>query len=76
LHKIAPGSADKSYGIHVARLAGIPPDVLERGREVLQRLEAHHVDVPIRPPARRRRPRTEQPPSLFGEEDPGQRNPS
>src|SRR5207253_6090113 len=30
LHKITPGSADKSYGIHVAQLAGMPDDVLER----------------------------------------------
>jgi DNA mismatch repair protein MutS len=42
LHKIAPGSADKSYGIHVARLAGVPADVLERARQVLTDLEAHH----------------------------------
>jgi len=69
LHKIAPGSADKSYGIHVARLAGVPPEVLDRAREVLDRLEAHHVDAPIRPvPARRRRrDRPEQQPSLFTE---------
>src|SRR5712691_3497591 len=68
LHKIAPGSADKSYGIHVARLAGIPGEVLERAKEVLERLEAHHVDAPVRPPPprRRRRDRPEQPPSLFG----------
>jgi DNA mismatch repair protein MutS len=44
LHKIAPGSADKSYGIHVARLAGIPGDVLDRASQVLQQLETHHLD--------------------------------
>jgi DNA mismatch repair protein MutS len=44
LHKIAPGSADKSYGIHVARLAGIPYEVLERASQVLQQLESHHLD--------------------------------
>ncbi len=71
LHKIAPGSADKSYGIHVARLAGVPPEVLDRAKEVLERLEAHHVDAPVRPPPprRRRRDRLEQPPSLFGDGD-------
>lgn len=42
LHKITPGSADKSYGIHVARLAGVPEDVIERANEVLAELEAHH----------------------------------
>lgn len=71
LHKIAPGSADKSYGIHVARLAGVPPEALDRAKEVLERLEAHHVDAPMRPPPlrRRRRDRLEQPPSLFGDGD-------
>ena len=40
LHKIAPGNADKSYGIHVARLAGVPAAVLQRAEEVLRRLES------------------------------------
>ena len=40
LHKIAPGAADKSYGIHVARLAGVPKEVVERAREILAGLEA------------------------------------
>jgi DNA mismatch repair protein MutS len=44
LHKIAPGSADKSYGIHVARLAGIPGEVLDRASQVLKQLETHHLD--------------------------------
>jgi DNA mismatch repair protein MutS len=39
LHKVRPGSADRSYGIQVARLAGLPPPVLKRAREVLTRLE-------------------------------------
>src|SRR5262249_1930259 len=39
LHKIAPGSAARSYGIHVARLAGVPREVLERAEEVLVQLE-------------------------------------
>src|SRR5205085_6892079 len=43
LHKIAPGSADKSYGIHVAQLAGVPCEVLERAKEVLAELEGRHV---------------------------------
>jgi DNA mismatch repair protein MutS len=47
LHKIAPGSADKSYGIHVARLAGIPMGVLERAAQVLRQLESHHLDEEI-----------------------------
>ena len=39
LHEIAPGSADRSYGIQVARLAGLPPAVVERARAVLAQLE-------------------------------------
>jgi DNA mismatch repair protein MutS len=39
LHKILPGGADRSYGIHVAQLAGLPRPVLHRAAEVLQELE-------------------------------------
>ncbi len=39
LHEIAPGAADRSYGIQVARLAGLPPAVIGRAREVLDKLE-------------------------------------
>ena len=39
LRKIVPGAADKSYGIHVARLAGLPSSVLERAAEILRNLE-------------------------------------
>ena len=40
LHKILPGGTDKSYGIHVARLAGIPKSILERAKEILEDLES------------------------------------
>jgi DNA mismatch repair protein MutS len=39
LHEIVPGAADRSYGIQVARLAGLPPSVVERARAVLRQLE-------------------------------------
>ncbi len=39
LHRVEPGSADKSYGIEVAKLAALPLEVIERAREVLQRHE-------------------------------------
>jgi DNA mismatch repair protein MutS len=39
LHKIIPGGTDKSYGIHVARLAGVPRPILERSREILTELQ-------------------------------------
>ena len=44
LHQIAPGSADRSYGIHVARLAGVPREVLERAEQVLGELEGRPAD--------------------------------
>jgi DNA mismatch repair protein MutS len=39
LHKIVPGGADKSYGVHVAQLAGIPRPVIHRAEEILAELE-------------------------------------
>lgn len=46
LRKVVPGTADKSYGVHVARLAGIPKGVTRRAEEILAELEAspHHRD--------------------------------
>jgi len=40
LHKIVPGGADRSYGIHVAQLAGLPAPVIERANQILKQLEA------------------------------------
>ncbi|HEV7859357.1 MAG TPA: DNA mismatch repair protein MutS [Pyrinomonadaceae bacterium] len=45
LHRLERGRASKSYGIEVARLAGLPPDVLVRARDVLARLERYELDV-------------------------------
>jgi DNA mismatch repair protein MutS len=45
LHSIAPGRADRSYGIHVAKLAGVPEPVLRRAREILAKLEAGDRDA-------------------------------
>src|SRR4029079_17478278 len=39
LRKIVPGGADKSYGIQVARLAGLPKEILDRAKEILSHLE-------------------------------------
>jgi DNA mismatch repair protein MutS len=44
LRKIVPGASDQSYGIHVARLAGIPLPVLERAKEILFNLEKQELD--------------------------------
>jgi len=57
LHRIVQGGADKSYGIHVARLAGVPRDVNERAKEILSQLEANHLNreghPKIAPPKKR-----------------------
>jgi DNA mismatch repair protein MutS len=50
LHEIGPGKADRSYGIHVAQLAGVPEAVLDRARSLLQRLEAEHAAGPASSP--------------------------
>jgi DNA mismatch repair protein MutS len=45
LHRLERGRASKSYGIEVARLAGMPPSALARARDVLERLERYELDV-------------------------------
>jgi DNA mismatch repair protein MutS len=47
LHRVVPGGADRSYGIHVAALAGIPSSVIARARQVLGELERQR---PLEPP--------------------------
>jgi DNA mismatch repair protein MutS len=54
LRRVAPGTADKSYGIEVARLAGLPKEVLRRAAEILERLEKKEIDLTGR--TRRRTP--------------------
>lgn len=70
LHKIAAGSADKSYGIHVAQRAGVPEPVLARARAVLAELEAHHLQAEARPQAQLRRPKLTQASLFAGTDDP------
>ena len=45
LRKIQPGPSDQSYGIHVARLAGLPRDIIDRAREILFNLERQELDA-------------------------------
>jgi DNA mismatch repair protein MutS len=52
LRKIEPGVADKSYGIEVARLAGLPREVLERASDILARLERKEIDLTAKPRTR------------------------
>ncbi|MBL7184446.1 MAG: DNA mismatch repair protein MutS [Anaerolineae bacterium] len=49
LHRIVPGGADRSYGIHVAQLAGLPKTVIHRAEEILEELERDSHRAPIRP---------------------------
>ncbi|MEP6595792.1 MAG: DNA mismatch repair protein MutS, partial [Ginsengibacter sp.] len=42
--KLAPGGSIHSFGIHVARMAGMPPSLIERANEILKQLEAKNVD--------------------------------
>ncbi|MCO5182447.1 MAG: DNA mismatch repair protein MutS [Anaerolineae bacterium] len=49
LHQIVPGGADQSYGIHVAQLAGLPRDVINRANEILVDLEKHAPTATVEP---------------------------
>ncbi len=51
LHRLEPGGADRSYGIHVGRLAGLPDPVVTRAWQVLKLLEAGHHVASQRPPS-------------------------
>ncbi|HEV2603411.1 MAG TPA: DNA mismatch repair protein MutS [Microvirga sp.] len=48
LHEVVPGAADRSYGLQVARLAGLPPAVIERARAILSELERTDRERPKR----------------------------
>ena len=49
LHQVSPGGADRSYGIEVGRLAGLPSTVITRAREVLEQVDRHsHIAVGLR----------------------------
>jgi DNA mismatch repair protein MutS len=61
LHQVAAGAADKSWGVHVARLAGVPANVIERARDLLLALESDAVAAP-KP---RRKPAATEQKSLF-----------
>ncbi len=71
LRKIIPGGADKSYGIHVAQLAGLPKAVVHRAEEVLSELESNgdvKVVPGVQPRSRQKTPREQL--ALFGQKSP------
>jgi DNA mismatch repair protein MutS len=47
LRKLAPGGSKHSFGIHVAKMAGMPPALIQRANEILKQLEEKHVDDTI-----------------------------
>ncbi|CRV24996.1 DNA mismatch repair protein mutS [Streptococcus equi subsp. equi] len=76
LHKIAEGPADKSYGIHVAKIAGLPEALLSRADDVLTRLEAQSqsaeiISVPSK--AEQASPVKDEQLSLFAADDKAQK---
>jgi len=60
LHRLVPGATDRSYGIHVARLAGVPHDVLEEAGRLLRQLESEGVGIASPRRSRVRGPRYTQ----------------
>ncbi|MDP2730061.1 MAG: DNA mismatch repair protein MutS [Dehalococcoidales bacterium] len=70
LRKIMPGGVDKSYGIHVARLAGLPRAVVNRAHEVLAELEGDTRRTELPPRRRRRRQRQPVQLTFFGQKPP------
>jgi len=65
LHEVRQGSADQSYGIQVAKLAGVPNEVIERAREILKNLERNEFGPEGLPRLARRRDRPERQLPLF-----------
>lgn len=64
LHRIVPGATDRSYGLHVARLAGVPETVLQRAGALLEELQVSHQGATTPAPLT---PRTDPQLSLFTE---------
>jgi DNA mismatch repair protein MutS len=77
LHKLVPGGTSRSYGIQVARIAGLPEDVIDRAKEILAHLEGASADREVRgkrapgPGARKKRDTAQL--SLFSPPDDGLR---
>jgi DNA mismatch repair protein MutS len=66
LHRLQPGGADRSYGIEVGRIAGLPPTVLARARELLRLLEAEQIVPRSHPVSKKQQSAPEDQLALFG----------
>jgi len=67
LHKIVEGGTDRSYGVHVARLAGVPREVIDRARSILPQLQAHLAEGLDMPALAERARRASQQMQLFAD---------
>jgi DNA mismatch repair protein MutS len=64
LYRILPGRSDRSYGIHVAQIAGLPPETVKRASQLLETLAVQTEGAPVKPTARREaEPRSDATPS-------------
>ena len=70
LHRIIPGGADRSYGIHVGKLAGLPKSVVRRAQEVLDELEEGSREAGKSAPRKRRKQEPSVQMSFFGPKSP------
>ena len=70
LHRVVPGTSDRSYGIHVAARAGIPAAVLDRARSLLRELETRHAQAPAAEGATIQKPKLVQASLFAGTSDP------
>jgi len=52
LHRIQPGATDRSYGIHVAKIAGLPPEVVQRADALMKQFQLHTDEAPPKPDRR------------------------
>ena len=64
LRRIVPGAADKSYGIHVARLAGLPKVVTQRAQDILEDLESQHGEILAQAPVQKAEAKAEEEPMM------------
>lgn len=65
LYRLVPGGMNHSFGIHVARLAGLPPQVVDRAKEVLKNLESGEFEAEGRPRIAKNRKKSEGQGNLF-----------